>query len=124
MNDGGMDAGPDQGLLPDGSLPGGTKIEAVELTGLSLYYDHWWNDQWSSSIGYSFTEVDNTAGQTGDTYEKGQYASANLLYYPVENVHGRRRVALGRAARTRTAGTTTTPACRSPSSTTSARHSD
>ena len=26
------------------------------------------------------------AGQTGDTYEKGQYASANLLYYPVENV--------------------------------------
>ncbi len=30
--------------------------------------------------------MDNTAGQTGDTYEKGQYASANLLYYPVENV--------------------------------------
>ena len=86
MNDGGMDAGPNQGLLPDGSLPGGTKIEAVELTGLSLYYDRWWSDQWSSSAGYSYTEVDNTAGQTGDTYEKGQYASANLLYYPVENV--------------------------------------
>lgn len=86
MNDGGMDAGPDQGLLPDGSLPGGTQIEAVELTGLSLYYDHWWNDRWSSSAGYSFTEVDNTVGQTGDTYEKGQYASANLLYYPVANV--------------------------------------
>ena len=34
MNDGGMDAGPNQGLLPDGSLPGGTKIEAVQLTGL------------------------------------------------------------------------------------------
>ena len=66
-----FDAGPNQGLLPDGSLPGGTKIEAVELTGLSLYYDRWWSDQWSSSAGYSFTEVDNTAGQTGDTYEKG-----------------------------------------------------
>lgn len=86
MNDGGMDAGPDQGLLPDGSLPGGTHIDAVELTGLSLYYDHWWNDQWSSSAGYSYTEVDNTVGQLDDTYEKGQYASANLLYYPVENV--------------------------------------
>lgn len=86
MNDGGMDAGPNQGLLPDGSLPGGTQIEAVELTGLTLYYDRWWNDQWSSSAGYSYTEVDNTVGQTGDTYEKGQYASANLLYYPVENV--------------------------------------
>jgi hypothetical protein len=86
MNDGGMDAGPDQGLLPGGGLPGGTKLEAVELTGLSLYYDRWWNDQWSSSAGYSYTEVDNTVGQTPDTYEKGQYASANLLYYPVENV--------------------------------------
>jgi hypothetical protein len=86
MNDGGMDAGPDQGLLPDGSLPGGTKLEAVELTGLSLYYDRWWSDQWSSSAGYSYTEVDNTVGQLDDTYEKGQYASANLLYYPVENV--------------------------------------
>lgn len=86
MNDGGMDAGPNQGLLPGGGLPGGTQLEAVELTGLSLYYDHWWNDRWSSSAGYSFTEVDNTAGQLDDTFEKGQYASANLLYYPVENV--------------------------------------
>jgi hypothetical protein len=86
MNDGGMDAGPDQGLLPGGGLPGGTKLEAVELTGLSLYYDRWWNDQWSSSAGYSYTEVDNTVGQTPDTYEKGSYASANLLYYPVPKV--------------------------------------
>ncbi len=62
------------------------QVEAVELTGVSLYYDHWWNDSFSSSLGYSFTEVDNTDGQTSDTFEKGQYASANLLYYPVENV--------------------------------------
>lgn len=86
MNDGGMDAGPDQGLLPDGSLPGGTKLDAVELQGLSLYYDRWWNDQWSSSAGYSVTKVDNTVGQLDDTYEKGQYASVNLLYYPVQNM--------------------------------------
>jgi len=81
MNDGGMDAGPDR--VP--SDPG-VKVEAVELTGVSAYYDHWWSDQYSSSIGYSFTEVDNTAGQTPDTFKKGQYASVNLLYYPVENV--------------------------------------
>ncbi|MBL8201586.1 MAG: porin [Chromatiales bacterium] len=86
MNDGGMDAGPDRALLPDGSLPGGTQVQAVDLTGVSLYYDHWWNDQWSSSVGYSFTEVDNTAGQTPDTFERGSYASGNLLYYPVKNM--------------------------------------
>jgi len=81
MNDGGMDAGPDRAVGNDG-----VQVEAVELTGVSLYYDHWWNDQYSSAIGYSFTEVDNTAGQTPDTFKKGQYASVNLLYYPVENV--------------------------------------
>jgi hypothetical protein len=81
MNDGGMDAGPDRAVGADG-----VQVEAVELTGVTLYYDHWWSDQYSSSIGYSFTEVDNTAGQTPDTYKQGQYASVNLLYYPVENV--------------------------------------
>ncbi len=86
MNDGGMDAGPDKGLLPDGSLPGNTRVEAVPLLGVSAYYDHWWNSQFSSSIGYSFNQVDNTDGQTADTYKKGQYSSVNLLYYPVENI--------------------------------------
>lgn len=81
MNDGGMDAGPDRAVGDDN-----VQVEAVELTGLSLYYDHWWNDKYSSAIGYSFTEVDNTAGQTPDTFKKGQYASVNLLYYPVDNV--------------------------------------
>jgi hypothetical protein len=86
MNDGGMDAGPDRALLPGNQPAPGTKVEAVELTGVSLYYDHWWSDQWSSSAGYSWTEVDNTDGQTADTFEKGSYASGNLLYYPVKNV--------------------------------------
>lgn len=81
MNDGGMDAGPDRPVGTDG-----VQVEAVELTGVSAYYDHWWNDKYSSSIGYAFTEVDNTPGQTPDTFKKGQYASVNLLYYPVENV--------------------------------------
>ncbi len=81
MNDGGMDAGPDRTVGTDG-----VQLEAVQLTGVSAYYDHWWNDQFSSSIGYSYDEVDNTKGQTSDTFKKGQYASVNLLYYPVENV--------------------------------------
>jgi hypothetical protein len=94
MNDGGMDAGPDQGLLPDGSLPGGTKIEAVELTGLSLYYDHWWSDQWSSSAGYSYTEVDNTAGQTS-TLREGSVRFREPALLPGAERAGRRRADLG-----------------------------
>jgi hypothetical protein len=50
------------------------------------YYDHYWSDKWSSSIGYSYTEVDNTNFQEDDTFHKGEYASTNLLYYPADNL--------------------------------------
>jgi hypothetical protein len=84
MNDGGMD------LAPQGSLdtedPRAHAV-AVPLTGIVAYYDHYWNDKFSTSFGYSTTFVDNTNLQEhGTTYESGQYASANLLYYPVPNV--------------------------------------
>jgi hypothetical protein len=84
MNDGGMDLAPSadwsSGVLSD------LDAEAVPLTGVLAYYDHWWNDQWSSSIGYSFTEVDNTNFQDPGAFEQIDYASGNLLYYPADNV--------------------------------------
>jgi hypothetical protein len=80
MNDGGVD------LAPSSADPLTAEAESVELTGLVLYYDHWWNDRLSSAIGYSSTEVDNLAGQSADAFKKGQYASANLLYYPADRI--------------------------------------
>lgn len=80
MNDGGVD------LAPSTADSATAQAESVELTGLALYYDHWWSDQFSSSIGYSSTEVDNLAGQSPDAFKKGQYASANLLYYPADKI--------------------------------------
>jgi hypothetical protein len=80
MNDGGVD------LAPSTADPATADAESVELTGLVLYYDHWWSDQFSSSIGYSSTEVDNLDGQSPDAFKKGQYASANLLYYPADRI--------------------------------------
>jgi DcaP outer membrane protein len=84
MNDGGMD------LAPTASF-GETSVtdvqaEAVPLTGIVAYYDHYWSPKWSSSIGYSYTEVDNTNFQASDTFNKGEYASVNLLHYPGENL--------------------------------------
>lgn len=83
MNDGGMDLAPRTRPVADG-----LRIEAVAvpLTGVVAYYDHYWNEQWSSSIGYSFTEVDNTNFQEPHAFNKGEYASTNLLYYPGENL--------------------------------------
>ena len=84
MNDGGMDLAPtarfDETVVTD------VEAEAIPLTGVVAYYDHYWTPKWSSSIGYSYTEVDNTNFQAADTFNKGEYASVNLLHFPGENL--------------------------------------
>ena len=83
MNDGGMDLAPQvTRVLP--TLDVASK--AVPLTGVVAYYDHTWNEKWTSSIGYSYTEVDNTNFQDGSAFQKGEYASVNLLATPAKNV--------------------------------------
>jgi hypothetical protein len=84
MNDGGMDLAPSASFDADSVT--GLKAQAVPLTGVVAYYDHYWSEQWSSSIGYSYTEVDNTNFQDPGSFHKGDYASGNLLYYPAENL--------------------------------------
>jgi hypothetical protein len=89
MNDGGMDLAPSATLGPvppifppppvSGTL---LEAEAVELLGVSAYLDVQWNDELSSALGYSFTEVDNTNFQDPTAFHKGEYASANLLWSP------------------------------------------
>jgi hypothetical protein len=85
MNDGGTDLAP-EGRLPTDTDPGTAHAKAVPLTGIVAYYDHYWNEQFSTSIGYSTTFVDNTNLQEDSAFKSAQYTSVNLLYYPVENV--------------------------------------
>ncbi|ARN75139.1 DcaP family trimeric outer membrane transporter [Oceanicoccus sagamiensis] len=80
MNDGGVDIAPDSADITT------TGVEAVEMIGVVAYYDHYWSKQWSTSIGYSFNEIDTTEGQADNEYEKGQIAQVNLLHYPQDNV--------------------------------------
>jgi hypothetical protein len=81
MCDGGMD------IAPTADPTASTfSAKAVPLTGVVAYYDHYWNRVWSSSIGYSFTQVENTNFQEATAYHKGEYASVNLLAAPATNV--------------------------------------
>jgi hypothetical protein len=82
MNDGGMDLAAET----DSGSPSGFTGSAVPLFGVMAYYDHWWSDKWSSAAGYGRTQVDNTDMQSTDAYHSGEYASANLLYWPTQNV--------------------------------------
>jgi hypothetical protein len=93
MNDGGMDLAPSAALGPVPPIfppppISGTLIsaEAVPLLGVSGYVDLQWTPELSSALGYSFTEVDNTNFQDPTAFHKGEYASANLLWTPVDRV--------------------------------------
>jgi hypothetical protein len=57
----------------------------LPLLGTHIFLDHNWNDQFSSSIGYSRIDIDNTDGQAPDALRVSQYALCNLLYSPFSN---------------------------------------
>jgi hypothetical protein len=82
MNDAPVDVGiennPDDQAQP-------VRGVALPLLGIVAFLDHKWSEKLSTSIGYSMIEIENSDGQSDDAFRAGQYAIANLMYYPVEN---------------------------------------
>jgi hypothetical protein len=60
--------------------------EAIPITGIVAFLDHTWNERWSSTIGYSRTDIDNFDSALDTAYKAGQYGLFNLLYTPVPNM--------------------------------------
>ena len=58
----------------------------LPLLGLVAFFDQQWNDKFSSSVGYSYLDIQNSDGQSPSAFSKAHYALGNLLYYPAENV--------------------------------------
>ena len=59
---------------------------ALPVFGMVAYYDFNWSDCFSTAIGYSRLDIDNSNGQAPIAFKSGQYASTNVLWYPVKNV--------------------------------------
>ena len=60
--------------------------EALPVFGLVAFYDFNWSEHFSTAFGYSRIDIDNSNAQLPTAFKNGQYALANILYYPVENV--------------------------------------
>jgi hypothetical protein len=58
----------------------------LPVFGMLAFYDRYWSDRWSSSIGYSLLNIQNVPLQLPAEFHRGQYGLVNLLYYPVKRV--------------------------------------
>jgi hypothetical protein len=77
----------DIGIEPNPGHPEAPiKGVALPALGVVAFLDHNWSSEWSTSIGYSLTDIDNASSQADNAFASGQYALVNLLHTPVPNV--------------------------------------
>lgn len=59
---------------------------ALPVVGVVSFLDHNWSERFSSSIGYSMLNIENSDAEKPSDFHQGHYALTNLLYHPVPNV--------------------------------------
>ncbi|HZS98900.1 MAG TPA: DcaP family trimeric outer membrane transporter [Terriglobales bacterium] len=59
---------------------------ALPLLGVVSFLDHNWSERFSSSIGYSMENIENSDAEKASDFHQGHYALTNLLYHPVPSV--------------------------------------
>jgi cell division protein FtsB len=83
MNDAPVDIGiknnPGNSITP-------VKGVALPMLGVVSFLDHTWSERFSSSIGYSMLNIENSDAQKPSDFHQGHYALANLLYHPIPRV--------------------------------------
>jgi len=84
MNDAPVDVGIE--LTPGGDPRRPITGVALPMWSMVAFLDHNWNKRFSTAIGYSFMDIDNSNGQAANAYHRGHYGLGNLLFYPTENV--------------------------------------
>ena len=59
---------------------------ALPALGIVSFLDHNWSERFSSSIGYSMLNIENSDAEKPSDFHQGHYALTNLLYHPVPSV--------------------------------------
>jgi len=63
-------------------------VEGVPLPvlGIVSFIDHTWNDRFTSSVGYSLENIENSNAELPSDFHQGHYAVGNLLFHPIPKV--------------------------------------
>jgi len=83
MNDAPIDIGPKNNFANPVSPVKGV---ALPVLGVVSFLDHTWTEQFSTSLGYSLINIDNSNAETRSDFHQGHYVLANLLYHPYKQV--------------------------------------
>jgi hypothetical protein len=62
----------------------GANLDAIPVFGWFVGYQHWWGRQFSSTFVYGALDAENRPAQPPDSFDKTQYAGANLVWMPTE----------------------------------------
>lgn len=58
----------------------------LPVLGIVAFDDHSWSERFRSTIGWSYENISNSPQELASDFHQGQYALANLIYYPRESV--------------------------------------
>jgi hypothetical protein len=83
MNDAPADVGV---RLNTGNLTRPLEGEALPVFGGVAFLDINWSEKMTSTIGYSIVDIDNSNAQSANAFKKGDYALANVMFYPVKDL--------------------------------------
>jgi hypothetical protein len=59
---------------------------ALPVLGVVSFLDHNWSNKFSTAIGYSLVDIQNSNAQAPSDYHQGHYALTNVLYHPAPAV--------------------------------------
>jgi len=62
------------------------EVEATDIAGAYLGYQHFWTDRWRSTVTASYFDLDQPFGADPESFANSQRYSVNLFYNPIDGV--------------------------------------
>jgi hypothetical protein len=75
-----------QGTGSDAAPDTSGALVALPAWGGGIGYRHWWSNTARSNVMYNVVDVDNSAGQTDNAFQRTQYVAVNLIWSPLPQV--------------------------------------
>ena len=74
------------GLGLDATFDPVTGFRTIPAYGWFMAYEQWWAKKWASNFTYGQDAFDLTSTLPGNTYQRANYVSANIIWLPVDRM--------------------------------------